>query len=100
MTKEEAIKLYESGWYENKTAKELVDFQLYERRLCMPFDRYQQAVETILNRPVLTHEVMEQESLQKEYEFMKQDEDADYTSVDEENQNDSTEDLDQGLTMM
>jgi hypothetical protein len=68
MTKEEAIKMYDSNWWLNKTPKEIIDFQLYEEKLCIPFDKFQEAMEKVLNRGVWTHEFADQKALQDEYE--------------------------------
>jgi hypothetical protein len=71
MTSEEAMVMYKSGWYEDKTAQEIVEFQLYEDRICMPFFLYQKAVEEVLGRPVYTHEFAELDRLIAEYEEIK-----------------------------
>ena len=71
MTKEEAIAKAESRWYEGKSPREIVDFQLYEDRLCMPLPLYQEAVETVLGRPVFTNEYKTPERLIAEYEAIK-----------------------------
>ena len=68
MKKEEAIKLYNSKWWEGKTAKEVVDFQLYEEKLCIEFSAFHKAIEKVLGRPVFTHEFADQKALQEEYE--------------------------------
>jgi len=68
MNQDEAIAKADSKWWAGKSAKEIVDFQLYEDRLCMPFDLFQQAVEEVLNRPVWAHEFCRAEGLQAEYE--------------------------------
>lgn len=67
-TKREATAMYKSEWWENKTAKEIVDFQLYEDRLCMPFDEFHKAITQALGRPVWTHEFADHEGLIAEYE--------------------------------
>lgn len=71
MTKEEAIAKDESRWYGGKTPQEIVDFQLYEDRLCMPLPLYQEAVEKVLGRPVFTNEYKTPERLIAEYEAIK-----------------------------
>ena len=71
MTKEEAIAKAESRWYEGKTLQDIVDFQLYEYRLCMPLPLYQEAVEKVLGRPVFTNEYKTPEKLIAEYEAIK-----------------------------
>lgn len=54
--KQAAIELAESGWWEGKTSKELVYFQLFTEELSMPFDVFHKAIEEELGRPVFTHE--------------------------------------------
>ena len=68
MTKEEAIKMYNSNWWEDKTPEEIVKFQLYEDRLCMPFDKFHEAIEKALGRSVWTHEFADHEGLITEFE--------------------------------
>ena len=63
ITKEEAIKLFESKWWENKTKEEIAQFQLSEPRLCCPFEVFHEAVEAYLGRPVWTHEFANPQSL-------------------------------------
>lgn len=71
MTTEEATAKAEILWYEGKSPQEIVDFQLYEDRLCMPLPLFQEAVEKALGRPVYTHEYLEPEKLIAEYEAAK-----------------------------
>lgn len=66
MTEETAIELYDSGFWEEMTFYDRARFQLFESRLCMPFDVFQEAVEAALGRSVFTHEFASQDSLQKE----------------------------------
>jgi hypothetical protein len=56
MTKEEAIRFADTKWWETVSNKEIVAFQLFENKLCLPFDRYPAAIEDVLGRPVYTHE--------------------------------------------
>ena len=56
MTKDEALAKYATRWWERATAEETVAFQLFEERLCCPFDVYHAAIEVVLHRPVWTHE--------------------------------------------
>lgn len=51
-----AIELYNSRFWEGLTDREIVEFQLFTPRLCMPFDVFHGAVEKVLDRPVFTHE--------------------------------------------
>ena len=54
--KEKAIEFYNTGWWKNKTPKEICDVQLFTEELCMPFDKFHEAFEKCLGRPVFTHE--------------------------------------------
>lgn len=56
MTKEEAIALHDSKFYETMSYKERAMFQMFEPLLCMPFSVFHEAVEKTLGRPVWTHE--------------------------------------------
>ena len=56
MTKEEAIKLHDSGFWEDMTHEQRAMFQMNEERLCMPFSVFHEAVEKTLGRSVWTHE--------------------------------------------
>lgn len=56
LSRREAIRLYQSKWWEDFTDRQIVFFQLFEARLCLPFGRFHQAVEATLERPVWTHE--------------------------------------------
>jgi hypothetical protein len=67
-TKEEAITMYKSGWWQDKAPLQICDFQLYEEKLCMPFDKFHEAIEKALERSVWTHEFADWEGLKSEYE--------------------------------
>lgn len=56
MTREQAIALAESKFWEPMSFRERAEFQLHEPLLCMPFDVFHEAVEKALGRPVFTHE--------------------------------------------
>lgn len=56
MTKNEAIKLFDSRFWENMSYEERAKFQLFESKLCMPFGIFHEAMEKTLGRPVFTHE--------------------------------------------
>lgn len=56
MTRDEAVAKADSKWWEAATDGEIVEFQLYEHRLCMPFGEFHRAVEAILDRGVFSHE--------------------------------------------
>lgn len=66
LTKEQAIALFESGFWEGMTERERAEFQLYQPCLCMPFDVFHSAMEKALGRPVWTHEFAFPDHLKKE----------------------------------
>lgn len=57
MTKEEAIKLSETKFWEDMPTYDVAMFQLWEDKLCMPFSVFHEALEKALGRPVWTHEL-------------------------------------------
>jgi len=67
ITKEQAIELAESGWWKLATPHDIVKFQLFTDRLCMPFGEFQKATEEALGRPVWTHEFVFVEQLRAEF---------------------------------
>jgi hypothetical protein len=67
MTQDEAIKLYESGFWEAMSFRDRAIFQMFEDRLCMPFSVFHEAIEKALDRPVFTHEFgLNRDGLKKE----------------------------------
>lgn len=66
MTENQAVALGNSGWWKDKTPRQIAMFQLFEDRLCMPFSDYHGAMEKALGRPVFTHEFASPERLQRE----------------------------------
>lgn len=68
MTKEQAIALWESNKWVNWSDKQIVALQLYQKRICVPFDRFHGAMEAELGRPILTHEFAHADHLIEEYE--------------------------------
>ena len=56
LTKEEAIALFETNWWVGRPAREIASFQLFEDKLCCPFNIFHAAIEEALGRPVFTHE--------------------------------------------
>jgi len=66
MTKQEAIALYDSGFWKGMDFKARAEFQLYEDKLCMPFDVFHEAVEKALGRSVWTHEFATSDALRAE----------------------------------
>jgi hypothetical protein len=67
MTKDEAVALYDSGFWKQMTYEEIAKFQIMEDRLCMPFEVFHEAIVKALGRPVFTHEFgLNREGLIKE----------------------------------
>ena len=56
ITKEQAIELGKSEFWEKMTQEEIAEFQINTDALCMPFGVFHQAMEIALGRPVWTHE--------------------------------------------
>jgi len=56
MTKEQAIALAGSNFWEGMSHREIAEFQMIEEKLCMPFTVFHEAIEKTLGRPVFTHE--------------------------------------------
>ena len=69
LTKEEAIDFYNSKVWEDYTDEQLVEFQLFQEVLCVPFNKFHKAIEAVLDRPVFTHEFgFGDDNLRKEYQ--------------------------------
>lgn len=67
MTQEQAIALAKSKFWEPMTFRERAEFQMFEDRLCMPFEVFHEAIEKTLGRPVFTHEFgLNREGLEQE----------------------------------
>lgn len=56
LTREQAIALSETKFWEAMTPREIAEFQLHTECLCMPFDVFHEAMEKALGRPIFTHE--------------------------------------------
>lgn len=56
LTEKEAIAFCDNKCWESMTLEDRAQFQLNQRRLCMPFDVFHEAIEKLLKRPVYTHE--------------------------------------------
>lgn len=67
LSRKEASEIYDSEWWEDASYQEIVAFQLFEPRLCMPFDLFHEAAGKVLRRPVYTHEFAFVEQLREEY---------------------------------
>ena len=58
LTREQAIALYDTAFWEGLAYVERARFQLSEPRLCMPFDVFVEAVERALGRTVTVREFL------------------------------------------
>lgn len=67
LTKEEAIGIYDSQVWKDWNAEEIVKLQLFQECLCVPFGVFHEAVESVLGRPVWTHEFAFADRLREEY---------------------------------
>ena len=56
LTSKQAIEFAKSDIWKEWSDEEIVKFQLYQKKLCMDFSRFQDAMEGVLKRPVWTHE--------------------------------------------
>ena len=68
ITTDEAKVLIDSKWWLTATPEEIVRFQLFTNLLCLPFDKFHEAIEKCLDRPVWTHEFgLDLDGIQKEF---------------------------------
>jgi hypothetical protein len=67
LSKEEAITLHTSEVWKSWSKEDIAAFQLFQKRLCVPFDIFHEAIEEVLDRPVYIHEFAFVEELKKEY---------------------------------
>jgi hypothetical protein len=56
ITREQAVELAESGFWEDMDFRQRAEFQMWAVKLSMPFEVFHEAVEKTLGRPVYTHE--------------------------------------------
>ncbi len=56
LTQQQALVLFNSGWWRGLEPRQVVGFQLFENRLCMPFGEFHEAVEKVLGHSVWTHQ--------------------------------------------
>jgi hypothetical protein len=55
-TTEEAIAFAKSEIWKTWNHEQIVRLQLFQDKLCVPFDKFHEAIESVLGRPVWTHE--------------------------------------------
>lgn len=67
ITKEEAIFICENKLYEDWNDSEIVKFQLFQKRLAMPFGIFHKAMEKVLKRAIYSHEFANSDRLISEY---------------------------------
>ena len=67
LSKQEAIKFENSQVWEDWPDDQLAGFQLFQKRLCIDFSRFHKAMETVLDRPIFTHEFADRDKLIAEY---------------------------------
>jgi len=67
LTKDEAIRFYRSGLWRTLNFNQIVRLQLWQDKLCVPFDVFHEAIEKTLKRGVFTHEFAWRERLKQEY---------------------------------
>jgi len=66
ITKQQAIEMCQSNWWEGMSDRDVATFQMHNRLLCMPFDIFQATMERVLDRPVMTHEFADWEGMRQE----------------------------------
>lgn len=66
-TREEAIKIATSNLWEDLTPFQIVELQLFQDKLCMPFSIFCEAIEKVLDRSVFTHEFAYPDLLRAEF---------------------------------
>jgi len=68
LTEKQAIMFAKSNIWKKWNNEQIVRFQLFQRKLCMDFSRFHQALEKVLNRSVYTHELgLNYDGIIKEY---------------------------------
>jgi len=67
VTRAQAVLIGDSKEWESWTDEEIVKFQLYQDRLCIPIERFHTAIEVVLKRQVFFHEFRCPDQLRDEY---------------------------------
>jgi hypothetical protein len=67
LTEAEAIAMYESKEWESWPMEALAIYQITQKRLCVPIDKFKEAIGFVLDRPIWSHELAEPDHLIKEY---------------------------------
>lgn len=66
LTESEAKAFFDEGAWECMTLDQRAEFQLFQDRLCMPFDKFHEAIEHRLGRGVWTYEFIDADNLRRE----------------------------------
>ena len=66
-TTEEAVRFHDLGIWQLLDDEGKVRLQLFQDKLCMPFDEFHKAIEKVLGRPAWTHEFAYRDKLVAEY---------------------------------
>lgn len=67
LTQQQAIDMANSKIWQTWTDDQIVRFQLFQKKLCMDFDRFHEAIENVLKRSVFTHEFASPDLIKEEY---------------------------------
>ncbi len=67
LTEEQAIKFYDSKEWQNWDNEQIVRLQLFQKKLCVNWSSFHEAMEDVLGRPVFTHEFAFADRLKQEY---------------------------------
>lgn len=67
LTKPQAKALFATKFWEKLTDEQLVRFQLFQKRLCMPFEVFHHALSVVFDRPVYIDEFAYPNKLRNEY---------------------------------
>lgn len=57
LTSAQATAFYDSGEWKDWTDAEIVGLQLFQDNLCIDYQRYREALNSVLKRPVFTNEL-------------------------------------------
>jgi hypothetical protein len=67
LSEDEAVAFYNSGVWKTWSDEQIVEFQLFQPCLAVPFGRFHEAIEKVLGRSVWIHEFGFSEQLKDEY---------------------------------
>ena len=73
LSKKEAVAFAENEAWKEWDHEQVVRFQLFQKKLCVDFGRFHEALENVLGRPVWTHELgMNYQGIVEEYLGMRE----------------------------